>query len=81
MDKSGNCMPRGSKDYEVHACQLLCGTGIPGKDEGFEKGNFLDPCLSNYIIFYKIVYIKCMRIFLASIGYYMLVRVVRIIHL
>ena len=29
--------------------QLLCGRGIPCKDEGLEKGNFLNPCLGNYI--------------------------------
>ena len=28
--------------------QLLCGRGIPCKDEGLEKGNFLKPCLTNY---------------------------------
>ena len=46
MDKSGNSMLRGSKDYEVN--QLLCGKGVPCKEEGLEKGNFLKPCLANY---------------------------------
>ena len=46
MDKSGNCMPRGSKAMKSN--QLLCGRGVPCKDEGLEKGNFLKPCLDNY---------------------------------
>ena len=46
MDKSGNCMPRGSKTMKSN--QLLCGRGVPCKDEGLEKGNFLKPCLANY---------------------------------
>ena len=46
MDKSRNCMPRGSKTMKSN--QLLCGRGVPGKDEELEKGNFLKPCLSNY---------------------------------
>ena len=29
----------------MKSSQLLCGRGIPGKDEGFEKGNFLNPAL------------------------------------
>ena len=46
MDKSRNCMPGGSKTMESN--QLLCGRGVPCKDEGLEKGNFLKPCLANY---------------------------------
>ena len=46
MDKSRNCMPRGSKT--MNSNQLLCGKGVPCKDEGLEKGNFLKPCLANY---------------------------------
>ena len=46
MDKSGNCMPRGSKTLKSN--QLLCGKGVPCKDEGLEKGNFLKACLANY---------------------------------
>ena len=46
MDKSMNCMPRGRKTMKSN--QLLCGRGVPYKDEGFEKGNFLKPCLANY---------------------------------
>ena len=42
----GNCMPRGSKT--MTSKQLLCGKGVPYKDEGLEKGNFLKPCLANY---------------------------------
>ena len=61
--------------------QLLCGRGIPCKDEGLEKGNFLNPCLANYIYILYVLYMKCMRICLACIGYYILVRVVGIIHL
>ena len=41
-----NCMPRGSKTMKSN--QLLCGRGVPCKDEGIEKGNFLKPCLANY---------------------------------
>ena len=33
-----NCMPRGSKDYEVN--QPLCGKVVPYKDERLEKGIF-----------------------------------------
>ena len=46
MDKSGNCMPRGSKTMKSN--QLLCGKAIPCKAEGLEEGNFLKPCLANY---------------------------------
>ena len=46
MDKSRNCMPRGSKTMKSN--QLLCGKGVPCRDEGLEKGNFLKPCLANY---------------------------------
>ena len=38
MDKSGQCVPRGSKDYEVN--QLLCEKGVPCQDERLEKGSF-----------------------------------------
>ena len=33
--------------------QLLCGRAVPCKDEGLEKGNFLNPHLINYIYVYK----------------------------
>ena len=46
MDKFRNCMPRGSKT--MNSNQLLCGRGVPCKDEGFEKGNFLKPYLADY---------------------------------
>ena len=46
MDKFENCMPRGSKTMKSN--QLLCGRGVPCKDEGLEKGNFLKPYLANY---------------------------------
>ena len=46
MDKSENYMPRGSKTMKSN--QLLCGRGVPCKDEGLENGNFLKPCLANY---------------------------------
>ena len=47
-----SCIPRGSKDYEVN--QLLCGRGIPCKDEGFGKGKFsLKLYLANYVRFPK----------------------------
>ena len=47
MDKSGQCMPRGSKDYEVN--QLLYGRVVPCRDERLEKGKFsLKPCLADY---------------------------------
>ena len=46
MDKFRNCMPRGSKTMQ--SVQLLCGRGVPCKDEGLEKGNFLKPYLANY---------------------------------
>ena len=35
MDKSRNCMPRGSKTMKPN--QLLCGRGVPCKDVGLEK--------------------------------------------
>ena len=47
MDKSKNCMPRGSKTTKSN--QLLCGRGVPCKDVELEKGSFLKPYLSNYI--------------------------------
>ena len=46
MDKSMNCMPNGSKTMQ--SIQLLCGRGVPCKDEGLKKKNFLKPCLANY---------------------------------
>ena len=79
MDKSENCMHRGSKT--MNSNQLLCGRGIPCKDEGFERQNSLTPILLTIFIFYKFLYIKCMRIFFACIGCYILVRVVGVIHL
>ena len=30
----------------MHSNQLFCGRGVPCKDEGFEKGKFLKPCLA-----------------------------------
>ena len=52
MEKSENCIPRGSKTMKSN--QLVCGRGVPCKDEGLEKGNFLKPCLVNYDYkFYK----------------------------
>ena len=35
----GNCMPIGSKTMQSN--QLLCGRGVPCKDEGGKKGGFL----------------------------------------
>ena len=46
MDKSRNCMPRGSKTMKSN--QLLCGRGVSCKNEGLEKGNFLKPYLADY---------------------------------
>ena len=46
MDKSKNCMPRGSKTMK--SSQLLCGRGVPCKDVGLEKGSFLKPYLADY---------------------------------
>ena len=46
MDKSRNCMPRGSNTMKSN--QLLCGRRVPCKDEGLEKGNLLKPYLANY---------------------------------
>ena len=46
MEKSGNCMPIGSKTMKTN--QFLCGRGVSCKDEGLEKENFLKPCLANY---------------------------------
>ena len=45
MDKSRNCMPRGSKT--MNSNQLLCGRGVPCKDEGLEKKReiYLNPVL------------------------------------
>ena len=40
--------------------QLLCGRGVPCKDEGFEKENTLNPVLLTIFIFYKLVYIEIM---------------------
>ena len=42
-------MPRGSKDYEVKPAVMR--RGIPGKDEGFEKENFLNPALLTILCF------------------------------
>ena len=38
MGKSRNCMPRGSKTMKSN--QLLCGRGVPFKDERLKKGSF-----------------------------------------
>ena len=46
MDKSRNCMPRGSKTMKSN--QLLCGRGVPCEDVGLEKGSFLKPYLADY---------------------------------
>ena len=46
MDKSRNCMPRGRKTMKSN--HLLCGRGVPCKDVGLKKGNFLKPCIANY---------------------------------
>ena len=46
MEKSGNCMSRGSKTMKSN--QLLCGRGVPCKDVGLEKGSFLKPYLADY---------------------------------
>ena len=63
--------------------QLLCGRGIPCKDEGFERENSLTPILLTIFIFYKLCVHKNygMGICFACISYYILVRVVGIIHL
>ena len=39
-------MPRGSKTMKSN--QQLYGKGVPYKDEGLKKGNFLKPYLDNY---------------------------------
>ena len=41
MDKSENCMPRGSKTMKSN--QLLCGRGVPCKDEGLKREVSLNP--------------------------------------
>ena len=46
MDKSENCMPRGSKTMKSN--QLLCGRGVPCEDVGLEKGSFLKLYLVDY---------------------------------
>ena len=46
MDKSRDCMPRDSKTMKSN--QLLCGRGVPCKDEGRKKGSFL--ANYNYIL-------------------------------
>ena len=46
MDKSRNCMPRGSKTMKSN--HLLYGRGVPCKDVGLEKGSFLKPYLADY---------------------------------
>ena len=40
--------------------QLLCGRGVPCKDEGFEKENPLKYVFLTTFIFYKLVYIEVM---------------------
>ena len=49
MDKSKNCMPRGSKT--MNSNQLLCGRGIPCKDEGFEREHSLTLVLLTILYF------------------------------
>ena len=46
-----SCMPEVARTMKAN--QLLCGRGVPCKDEGFEKGKFLKPCLVNYNYIYK----------------------------
>ena len=36
--------------------QLSCGRGIPCKDEGFEKGNFLNPALLTILCFISFIH-------------------------
>ena len=36
--------------------QLLCGRGIPCKDERFEREVSLKPCLANYVTFPKFMH-------------------------
>ena len=36
--------------------QLLCGRGIPGKDEGFENGNFLNLALLTILCFISFIH-------------------------
>ena len=57
--QSEDCMPRDSKDHEV---ELAIMWKRNSKQRwGFCKGNSLKPCLANYIIFYKLVYIEFMH--------------------
>ena len=46
MDKSENCMPRGSKTMKTN--QLLCERGVSCEDVGLEKGSSLKPYLADY---------------------------------
>ena len=46
MNKSRNCMPRGSKTMKSN--QVLCGREVPCKNEGLEKGSFLKPYIADY---------------------------------
>ena len=80
-------MPREAKTMKSN--QLLCGRGIPSKDDGFEKESPLNPLLLNIFIFYKFCVhknygmgmLKMPGDMFACIGYYILVKIVRIIHL
>ena len=47
-------------DNTMKSNQLLCRRGVPGKDEGFEKENPLNPILLTIFIFYKLVHIEIM---------------------
>ena len=53
--------------------QLFCEREIPGKDEGFEKENPLNPVLLTILIFYKLVYIE-----IVAWGYAFLHRILHI---
>ena len=46
MDKSRNCIRRGSKTMKSNL--LLCGRGVPCEDVGLEKGIFLKPYVADY---------------------------------
>ena len=46
-----NCMPIGSKDYEVN--QLLCGKKFHARMEDLKREVSLKPCLANYVTFPK----------------------------
>ena len=60
-----SCMPEVART--VKANQLLCGRGVPCKDEGFEKGSFLKkPVLLTMLHFLSFIaemyeYMFCMN--------------------